>query len=275
MRTEVEKIVNRLRRGRSLPWLRVIDGAELDRPAEPDATPEQVVAPYLWLLGRVGDAIRLTQAGYLPPAVVKAAMQELGWLDGWYGAGNREADTPVHKLRESARRFVSGTKPDLGPVTATSTATQPTFTDTEHQIREGVFSGQHLTVTETLGAHNTGSYTTTLACDHGVTPDANGSFTLTAAEAEATVTCTFTNARRPTPPTTTPPTTPPPPTTTVPPPPPSSSPFVPGPGVTGGGPRPQGTPLVAILAAVSALLILGVGAAGTRQRRRRRAPNHR
>ena len=59
----------------------------------------------LWLLGRVGDAIRLTQAGYLPPAVVKAAMQELGWLDGWYGAGNREADTPVHKLRESARRF--------------------------------------------------------------------------------------------------------------------------------------------------------------------------
>src|SRR6185436_4616800 len=45
-------------------------------------------------------------------------------------------------------------------------------------------------------AGNTGSYDTTLTCDHGVTPDADGSFTVTAALADTTVTCTFTNTRQ-------------------------------------------------------------------------------
>lgn len=105
MRTEVEAVVDRLRDARSLPWLRVIDDAELDGTAEPEAAASVVVAPYRWLLQRVGDGIRLTQAGYLPPAVVKAAMVELGWQGDWYGAGNREVETPVRELRESAQRF--------------------------------------------------------------------------------------------------------------------------------------------------------------------------
>lgn len=48
--------------------------------------------------------VKSVGARYLPPAVVRA-MEELGWLDEWYGAGNREAETPVHELRESAQRF--------------------------------------------------------------------------------------------------------------------------------------------------------------------------
>jgi hypothetical protein len=47
-------------------------------------------------------------------------------------------------------------------------------------------------VTEDLPAGNAGSYDTTLTCDNGVVPD-DGSFTITAALADTTVTCTFTN----------------------------------------------------------------------------------
>ena len=48
----------------------------------------------------------MTQAGYLPPAMVTAAMTELGWADDWYGKNNREDMTlPVLELRESAQRF--------------------------------------------------------------------------------------------------------------------------------------------------------------------------
>ena len=100
------EVVDRLRSVRSLSWLRAIDAAELDGPVgeEPDA--DVVVAPYRWLLDRVGDGVKLTQAGYLPPIVVTAAMTELGWADDWYGKHNREDITfPVLGLRESAQRF--------------------------------------------------------------------------------------------------------------------------------------------------------------------------
>jgi hypothetical protein len=101
----VSAVVDRLRRTRSLPWLRVIDEAQLDEAAELEADAEAVVAPYRWLLERVGDGVRLTQAGYLPPTIVKAAMQELGWLEKWIGTASREVETPVLELRESAQRF--------------------------------------------------------------------------------------------------------------------------------------------------------------------------
>lgn len=89
-----------------MSWLRVIDAAELDVQVaeEPDA--DVVVAPYAWLLDRVGDGVKLTQAGYLPPAMVTAAMTELGWAADWIGKNNREDTTmPVLDLRESAQRF--------------------------------------------------------------------------------------------------------------------------------------------------------------------------
>ena len=70
MRSEVEEVVERLRQARSLAWLRVIDDAELDKPATSKERPEFVVEPYRWLVERVGSGVRLTQAGYLPPAMV-------------------------------------------------------------------------------------------------------------------------------------------------------------------------------------------------------------
>ncbi len=100
------EVVDRLRSARSLSWLRAIDAAELDAPAgeEPDA--DVVVASYRWLLDRVGDGLRLTQAGYLPPVMVNAAMTELSWVDDWYGKHSREDVTlPVLELRESLQRF--------------------------------------------------------------------------------------------------------------------------------------------------------------------------
>jgi hypothetical protein len=106
VRTEVETVVDRLRRARSLPWLRVIDDAELERPVDPDEAPDAVVHCYRWLLGRVGSGVRLTQAGYLPPGLVSEAMTALGWQDDWIGKHNREDQTlPILELRESAQRF--------------------------------------------------------------------------------------------------------------------------------------------------------------------------
>lgn len=82
------------------------NGAE----AEPEISAAEaaaMVAPYLWLLRRVGvDGLPLTPAGWLPPAVVREAMQELGWADGWLGMMNREENTqPVFWLRRSAQQY--------------------------------------------------------------------------------------------------------------------------------------------------------------------------
>ena len=66
-----------------------------------------MVRPYVWLLDRAGDeGIRLTGAGYLPPAHVEAAATELGLLEDWMGKGNREIQTlPVLHLRETATKM--------------------------------------------------------------------------------------------------------------------------------------------------------------------------
>jgi hypothetical protein len=106
VRTDVERIVDRLRGARSRSWLLVIDDADLDRPADLDDAGDAVVAPYRWLLERLGTGVRLTQAGYLPPALAAEAMAALGWQDGWPGKHNREDLTlPILELRESAQRF--------------------------------------------------------------------------------------------------------------------------------------------------------------------------
>ncbi len=91
---------------------------------------------------------------------------------------------------------LAGGTPD--PATATSTvtdATGPTFTDEDNQAAAGVDTGDEVTVTEDLPGTNAGGYDTELTCDNGVVPDA-GTFTVTAALADTTVTCTFTNTRQ-------------------------------------------------------------------------------
>ena len=75
---------------------------------EPDAsTKAAMLGPYLGLLELVGDAgIQLTQAGYLPPAMVQALAEMLRLDDIWIGKNNRESLTyPVLDFRESAQRL--------------------------------------------------------------------------------------------------------------------------------------------------------------------------
>jgi hypothetical protein len=105
MKAEHAALVDRLGRARWMPLPRLLAEADIDGgpPPEPD---QAVVEPYRWLLVRVGDGLRLTQAGRLPPAVVEETMRALGWDTDWIGKMNREDQTyPVQELRELARRL--------------------------------------------------------------------------------------------------------------------------------------------------------------------------
>ena len=64
---------------------------------------ERMVTPAQWMLRRVGaDGIRLTQAGYLPPAVVVDASTQLDW--GWPVKASRESHfLPLLELRAHLR----------------------------------------------------------------------------------------------------------------------------------------------------------------------------
>jgi hypothetical protein len=83
-------------------------GAELlePPPVDPDAA-ERVVARFRWLVERVGrEGVQLTDAGYLPPALVRATMQELQLEPPQIGKGNREDLTfPVAAFRRSAQEL--------------------------------------------------------------------------------------------------------------------------------------------------------------------------
>jgi len=98
---------------------------------------------------------------------------------------------------DAANLSITGgsTRPTRAMSTVTSD-TGPTFTDTTNQAATGVQSGDQVTVAEDLGPDNTGSYDSTLSCDNGVQPDADGTFTVTAAMVASGVTCTFTNTRQ-------------------------------------------------------------------------------
>lgn len=71
------------------------------------AVAEQMVAPFLWLIRRIGvDGLQLTSVGWLPPVVVSDAMRDLQWGWRWIGAFNREQQTlPILLLRENAQRL--------------------------------------------------------------------------------------------------------------------------------------------------------------------------
>ncbi|TKJ28340.1 plasmid pRiA4b ORF-3 family protein [Blastococcus sp. CCUG 61487] len=104
MRPGLAELLDALRRTRRPRLLRLIEDAGLDAGApalEPD-----VVEPYRWFLARLGDGVKLTGAGHLPPALVSETMRSLGWDADWFGTANREVHTvPVAELRESARRL--------------------------------------------------------------------------------------------------------------------------------------------------------------------------
>lgn len=104
MRIDVAVVLDRLRDARDPELLRLIDQALAEGG---DRLPDiEAVEPYRWFLQRLGDGVKLTSAGYLPPALVSETMQTLGWHAEWIGAGNREDLTlPVAELRQSAQRL--------------------------------------------------------------------------------------------------------------------------------------------------------------------------
>jgi hypothetical protein len=105
VRAELAALVDRLGGARWRPLLCLLDDAGVDGGPPPEPDPA-AVEPYRWLLTRVGRGLRLTQAGYLPPAVVEETMRALGWDTAWIGKMNREDQTyPVQELRELARRM--------------------------------------------------------------------------------------------------------------------------------------------------------------------------
>lgn len=74
------------------------------------------------LLQHVGSGVALTQAGYLPPAVVEAVYGDLDLANQWIGKGNREDLTlPVLRLREQAEALGLVRKA-RGRLTPTATA---------------------------------------------------------------------------------------------------------------------------------------------------------
>jgi hypothetical protein len=88
---------------RQLRTLASTAGADEDVDVE---TAARMVRPFTVLLDTIGGGVKLTGAGYLPPAVVQTVFDELDMGDEWIGKGNREDLTiPVLQLRETAQRL--------------------------------------------------------------------------------------------------------------------------------------------------------------------------
>lgn len=103
-----QELTNRMPPGLRREFRSYLHAAGLDGPATVEAdVAEAMTAPYLWLTRRIGiDGLSLTAAGWLPPAVVREAMTDLGWAKDWIGKAHREDQTlPVLQLRESAQRL--------------------------------------------------------------------------------------------------------------------------------------------------------------------------
>ena len=103
-----DELTSRMPPGLRREFRSYVHAAGLDGPATVEAdVAKAMTTPYLWFTRRIGiDGLSLTAAGWLPPAVVREAMTELGWAKDWNGKANREDQTlPVLQLRESAQRL--------------------------------------------------------------------------------------------------------------------------------------------------------------------------
>jgi hypothetical protein len=104
MSPDVVDLLEAIRSSRHAELRRILERAALD--AEQPAPEPDVVEPYRWFLTRIGDGVKLTGAGHVPPALVGEAMRALGWDAHWIGAASREDVTrPVAELRDTARRL--------------------------------------------------------------------------------------------------------------------------------------------------------------------------
>jgi hypothetical protein len=104
VRPDLAELLDALRRSRRPRLLRTVEEAGLD--AEPPAPEPDVAEPYRWFLARLGEGVKLTGAGHLPPSLVAETMRSLGWDTDWPGTATREHLTvPVAQLRDTARRL--------------------------------------------------------------------------------------------------------------------------------------------------------------------------
>lgn len=74
-------------------------------PLPPDA--HQRMEPIAWLLGQAGSGTRLTQAGYLPTALVREGWERFDWSLGWTDRPPRSESEVVqlHELHQLLRRL--------------------------------------------------------------------------------------------------------------------------------------------------------------------------
>ncbi len=99
---------------------------------------------------------------------------------------------------DTAALAVSGSGPATsGSATSTSTGAAGSATDTVNRATATIFSGQMVNLAETLGAGNTGAYTSQITCDQPVLdPDDDGRGGIyTVPDTPVAVTCTITNTR--------------------------------------------------------------------------------
>ena len=91
-------------------------------PDEPASSEDIAAATEHWrvLLDAVGPRVKLTSAGYLPPALVKQMVDVLGLDARWFGKGTRESDAPpILHLRTVAQQLglLRKAKGELTPTT--------------------------------------------------------------------------------------------------------------------------------------------------------------
>ena len=103
---KLTELLLRVRRSDSERLLRQLASSADVEVDTDEATAARMLHPLAALLDTVGDGVKLTAAGYLPPAVVQSIFDELDLGEEWIGKGNREDLTaPVLTLREAAQRL--------------------------------------------------------------------------------------------------------------------------------------------------------------------------
>jgi hypothetical protein len=94
------------RRSRDLHSLRSRHVKRLLHPVPVPTDVSERMGPVTWFLNRAEDGVRLTQAGYLPTAMVREGWQKFGWDLGWTDRSPRSESEVVqlYELHELLRR---------------------------------------------------------------------------------------------------------------------------------------------------------------------------
>lgn len=104
-------------------WCERVASAVANPPVIDDVAIAASVRPFQRMLRRIGpDGIALTGAGWLPPALVRDAMHELGWEHRAFGMMNREDRTPAIAELRATMRHLGLLRVAKGRITVTAMA---------------------------------------------------------------------------------------------------------------------------------------------------------